>query len=55
MDELVTDDTNMLPILKSDVEWAYGILLAVRESTLDSKLKLQVDSFIDHYHRIYTQ
>ena len=51
-------DKSMNVILRSDIDWAYGILLALREyevrQKLPNSLAMQVEGFIDHYHRIYS-
>lgn len=52
-DENYHDDSIHAPILRADIEWAYGIMLMVRELDLPKPVKAQVDTFLDHYHRIY--
>lgn len=45
----------MHKILRSDIDWAYGIMLALRECReIPPALDMQVDTFIDHYHKVYS-
>lgn len=48
------DNKADLALMKADIEWAYGIFLALREGreTPDA-MKNHIEAFIDHYHKIY--
>lgn len=52
-DETYHDDTQVNPILKADIEWAHGIMLMLRDIEIPKEIKHHVDSFIDHFNRVY--
>lgn len=45
---------NETTILESDVNWAYGIMLALRNhKELPQAILNQIEGFIDHFHKTY--
>ena len=52
-DENYHEDIQHWPILKADIEWAHGIMLMLRDINLPDDVKHHVDTFIDHFNRVY--
>ena len=50
-----SNDTSHPSIVRDDLDWAYGIMLAMREHP-ETPVGLydQVEAFIDYYHRTYS-